>query len=59
MYHQSYGAHQYLPATPAAAAAAYRAAYQQQQQQQVGNVAIRQSHPELILIALHSVMNLV
>ncbi|XP_058643358.1 transcription cofactor vestigial-like protein 3 isoform X2 [Onychostoma macrolepis] len=39
MYHQSYGAHHYLPATSAAAAAAaYKAAYyhhhQQQQQQQ-------------------------
>lgn len=40
MYHQSYGAHHYLPATSAAAAAAaYKAAYyhhHQQQQQQVG-----------------------
>ncbi|XP_062391053.1 transcription cofactor vestigial-like protein 3, partial [Sardina pilchardus] len=35
MYHQSYGAHHYLPATPAAAAAAYRAAYQQQQQKKL------------------------
>ncbi|KAG5283314.1 hypothetical protein AALO_G00040720 [Alosa alosa] len=33
MYHQSYGAHHYLPAT--AAAAAYRAAYQQQQQKKL------------------------
>ncbi len=45
MYHQSYGAHHYLPAT-SAAAAAYKAAYyhhhhqqqQQQQQQQVGHI---------------------
>lgn len=39
MYHQSYGAHHYLPATSAAAAAAaYKAAYyhHHQQQQQVG-----------------------
>ncbi|XP_059417134.1 transcription cofactor vestigial-like protein 3 isoform X4 [Carassius carassius] len=35
MYHQSYGAHHYLPATSAAAAAAaYKAAYYQQQHQQ-------------------------
>lgn len=39
MYHQSYGAHHYLPATSAAAAAAaYKAAYyhHHHQQQQVG-----------------------
>lgn len=37
MYHQSYGAHHYLPATSAAAAAAaYKAAYYHQQQQKKG-----------------------
>ncbi|XP_052004967.1 transcription cofactor vestigial-like protein 3 [Xyrauchen texanus] len=48
MYHQSYGAHHYLPATSAAAAAAaYKAAYYHQQQKKFGAYSRMQDSEEL------------
>ncbi|XP_030643159.1 transcription cofactor vestigial-like protein 3 [Chanos chanos] len=57
MYHQSYGAHHYLPATSAAAAAAYKAAYYHHQQQQQKRFSIYSRIQDNMELPIHSNQN--